>query len=387
MRLVHIIVGLEGGGAEHFLTRLLERLPPRFETSVISLSTIGVVGDRLRASGIKVSTLGMTRHSLAPATIFRLRDMLKEANPDVVQTWMYHADLLGGLVARWVGIPAIVWSIRHGDLSLQHTKLRTVMVARACAALSHRVPDRILCCANIARLNHVRFGYADDKIEVLPNGFDLSRFKPVSGMREKIRREVGVPDHVPIVASIGRFHPQKGHRILIEAAARLRGRRPPIHYVLVGAGLDDSNAALAGWLAEHGLQSSFSLLGIRDDVPQLLAAADALVLPSIGEEGFPNVVGEAMASGVPCIASDVGDAPFIIGDTGFIVPRGDAGALANTMERFLAMSAQERQSYGARARQRVTENFDMNAIIQRYAEFYDRVFENAVRMRTMETAQ
>ena len=366
---------------KRFLARLLERLPPRFETSVISLSTIGAIGERLRASGVSVSTLGMTRRSLAPGPIFRLRDMLKEAKPDIVQTWMYHADLLGGLAARWAGIPALVWSIRHSNLSVRHNRLRTVMIARACAALSRHVPDRILCCANVARLNHVRFGYADDKMEVLPNGFDLSRFKPAPEMRESVRREFGVPDNVPIVAMIGRFDVQKGHRILIDAAATLRERRPQIHYLLAGQDVDDSNAALARWLNERTLQSSVSLLGIREDIPRLLAAVDALVLPSIGE-GFPNVVGEAMASAVPCIASNVGDTPFLIGDTGFIVPPGDAGALANAMDRFLSMPERERQSYGARARQRVVENFEIGAIIWRYVEFYDRVLENAMRART-----
>ena len=382
MRLVHIITGLNVGGAESFLARLLERLPPRFETSVISLSTIGAIGERLRASGVNVATLGMTRRSLTPGPIFRLRDMLKEAKPDIVQTWMYHADLLGGLAARWAGIPALVWSIRHSNLSVRHHRLRTVMIARACAALSRHVPDRILCCANVARLIHVHFGYVDDKMEVLPNGFDLSRFKPAPEMRQSVTREFGVPDNVPIVAMIGRFDVQKGHRLLIDAAATLRERRPQIHYLMAGQDVDDSNAALARWVNEGKLQSSVSLLGIREDIPRLLAAVDALVLPSISGEAFPNVVGEAMASAVPCIASNVGDTPFIIGDTGFIVPPGDAGALANAMDRFLSMPERERQSYGVRARQRVVENFEIGAIISRYVEFYDRVLENAMRART-----
>jgi glycosyltransferase involved in cell wall biosynthesis len=387
MRLVHIITGLNVGGAESFLARLLMRLPPRFETSVISLSTIGAIGKQLRASGVNIATLGMTRRSLAPGPIFRLRDMLKEAKPDMVQTWMYHADFLGGLAARWAGIPALVWSIRQSNLSIRYLRLRTIMIARACAALSRHVPDRILCCSNVARLNHVDFGYADDKIEVLPNGFDLSRFKPAPEMRDSVRREFGVPDNFPIIAMIGRFDAQKGHRMLIDAAATLRARRPQIHYLMAGQDVDDSNAALARWINERALQSSVSLLGIREDIPRLLAAADALVLPSIFGEAFPNVVAEAMASAVPCIATNVGDTAFIIGDTGSVVPPGDAVALANAMDRFLSMPERERRSYGARARQRVVENFEIGAIILRYVEFYDRVLETAMRARGCETAQ
>jgi glycosyltransferase involved in cell wall biosynthesis len=386
MRLVHIITALDAGGAETFLARLLKGLPPRIETSVISLAPIGAIGERMRVSGVNVSTLGMTRRSLAPGPIFRLRDMLKEAKPDIVQTWMYHANLLGGLAARWAGIPALVWSIRQSNLSIRHNRLRTVMISRACAALSRHVPDRILCCANVARLNHVHFGYADDKMEVLPNGFDLSRFTPAPETRESVRREFGVPDNVFIIAMIGHFLVHKGHRILIDAAAILRERRPRIHYLLAGQDVDDSNAALARWLNERTLQSSVSLLGIREDIPRLLAAVDALVLPSINE-GFPNIVAEAMASAVPCIASNVGDTSFIIGDTGFVVPPGDAGALANAMDHFLSMPERERQSYGARARQRVVENFEIGAITSRYVEFYDRVLENAMRARSGEAVQ
>jgi glycosyltransferase involved in cell wall biosynthesis len=386
MRLVHIITALDAGGAETFLARLLKRLPPRFETSVISLSPIGAIGESMRASGVSVSTLGMTRRSLAPGPIFRLRDMLKEAKPDIVQTWMYHADLLGGLAARWAGSPALVWSIRHSNLSVEHNGLRTVLIARACSALSRYVPDRILCCAEVGRLIHVRLGYANDKMEVVPNGFDLSRFKPTPEMRESVRREFGVTDNVFIIAMIGRFHVQKGHHILIDAAAILRERGLQIHYLLAGEDIDDSNVTLARWLSERTLQSSFSLLGNHEDIPRLLAAVDAFVLPAICGEGFPNVVGEAMASAVPCIASNVGDVPFIIGDTGFIVPPGDAGALANAMDRFLSLPERERRSYGARARQRVVENFEIGAIISRYVEFYDRVLENAMRARTAQTA-
>jgi glycosyltransferase involved in cell wall biosynthesis len=381
MRLVHVISGLNVGGAENFLARLLERLPSRFQSSVISLSTGGVIGERLRASGVNVLTLGMTRHSLPHAAILRLRDMLKEASPDIVQTWMYHADLLGGLAARWAGVPALVWSIRHSNLSVHHNRLRTVMIARACAALSRHVPDRILCCANVAQRNHVQFGYAEEKMEVLPNGFDLSRFRPAAEVRQSVRREICIPDNVPAVAMLGRFDVQKGHRLLIDAAAMLRDRGVLVHYVLAGQGVDASNAQLVSWLNQRLLQSSMSLLGLREDVPRLLAAVDALVLPSIGE-GFPNVVGEAMASEVPCIASNIGDTPFLIGDTGLLVPPGDAGALANALEDFLAMPERERRSYGARARKRVVENFEIGAIIRRYAEFYDRVFENASRRRT-----
>jgi glycosyltransferase involved in cell wall biosynthesis len=254
------------------------------------------------------------------------------------------------------------------------------MIARACAMLSRHVPDRIPCCANVARLNHVHFGYADDKMEVMPNGFDLSRFKPAPEMRESVRREFGVPDNIPIVAMIGRFDVQKGHRMLIDAAATLRERRPQIHYLLAGQDVDDSCAALARWLNERKLQSSVFLLGIRENIPRLLPAVNALVLPSIGE-CFPHVVGGAMASAVPCIVSNVGDTPFLIGDTRFIVPPGHAGALANAMDRFLSMPERERQSYGVCARQRVMENFEIGAVITRYVEYYDRVLENAIRAR------
>ena len=254
------------------------------------------------------------------------------------------------------------------------------MIARACGALSRFVPDRIVCTANVARVNHVRFGYADRQMEVIRNGFDVSRFKPQPEMRESVRREFGLACNVPVFAILGRFHVQKGHRILIEAAAMLRERRPQIRYLLAGQDLDSGNTTLANWLNARDLQTSVHLLGVREDVPRLLAAADALVLPSVGE-AFPLVVGEAMASGTPCIASNVGDTAFLVGDTGFIVPPGDAHALANAMDRFLSIPVHERQYYGACARQRIIENFEIGAITKKYGELYDRVFESAAKAR------
>jgi glycosyltransferase involved in cell wall biosynthesis len=374
MRIVNIITATGFGGAENVLGDLLERLPPHYESSVISLTTIGDVGERLQARGIPVTALGMTRKSLGVQALFQLRKMLKEAQPDIVQTWMYHPDLLGGLAARLAGVPSLVWWIHHNKLSIEHNGLRTVMISRACAALSHYLPDRILCCANTALEEHVRIGYAASKMEVLPNGFDMSRFRPAPEMRAKVRSEIGVAPDAPLLAMIGRFDIQKGHRVLVDAAALLRKKRPDVHYLLAGADVDIGNTALASWLDEHGLRDSFTLLGERDDIPRLLAAVDALVLPSLSE-AFPLVVGEAMAVGVPCIASDVGDTRFLIGDTGLVVPPGDPEVLANAIDEFLSRPESDRQSCGVRARQRVLDNFEISRIIARYEDLCERLLD------------
>ena len=374
MRLLHIITGLNLGGAERFLFELLKGLPPRIESSVISLSDLGVIGDNIRTSGIPISSLGMKSRMSVRAPIQKLRDMIKEARPDIVQTWMYHADLLGGIAARWAGVSTVIWTIRHGALSFRHDKWRTIAVARICAALSSRIPNQIICCAESARATHVQFGYANDRMIVLRNGFDLSHSEQPEESYATVRRSLGVSTDVPLVTLVARFHPLKGHRILIDAAAKLHNRWPHVHYVLAGTGVDSANPTLAKWLQQHKLQSSFSLLGARNDIPRLLGGVDVLVAPSL-VEAFPNSVGEAMSHGVPCIVTDVGDAPYLVGDTGFVVPPANAQALADALEQFLLLPKATRRSLGLQAQRRIQENFGLDMVIRQYTEFYDRLYE------------
>jgi glycosyltransferase involved in cell wall biosynthesis len=209
---------------------------------------------------------------------------------------------------------------------------------------------------------------------VIPNGFDLARFQPDALRRSAVRAELGVGDDVPLVGLIGRFDPQKNHAGFFEAAGCLLRRLPMVHFVLAGKGIDEGNRALMRMVETAGVGHVTHLLGLRSDIPHLMAALDVLASSSYGE-AFPNVLGEAMASGVPCVVTDVGDSAYIVGDTGRVVLPGNMAGLAAAIEDLLTLPAAERAALGERARARVAEHFEIGRVVQQYERFYDDLIE------------
>lgn len=371
MRVLYIITGLATGGAETMLLKLLERLDrERYAPMVISLTTMGDIGPRIAALGIPVQALGMTSGLPSPSGFLRLLRVVKRFKPDIVHTWLYHADLLGGLAARLAGINAVCWGIRSSNLDPDKTHWSTRAVRRVCAVLSHVIPQRIFLNSETASRIHVELGYAAGKMVVVPNGFDLFRFKPDEGARLRIRAGLGCADDTLLVGMIGRFDPLKNHAGFFSAMAIVHRCLPQVHLVLAGKGVDRDNEELMRSIEGAGLVENTHLLGSRDDMPELMAALDVLACPSHAE-AFPNVVGEAMASGVPCVATDVGDCAYIIGDTGQVVPAGDMAGFAPGVAAMLKLSPAERASLGRRARERVASEFEIGRVVRRYQELYE----------------
>lgn len=373
MKIVHVISGLGTGGAETMLWKLVTSLDPgRWASEVVSLTGIGPVGVRLQQAGIPVRVLEMRPGVPDPRALLRLGRLLRRSAPDLVQTWMYHADLLGGLAARLAGSPPVIWGVRHSNLDPALNKSGTLWVARGCARLSRRLPRRILCCSEQARRVHVALGYDPSRMLVIPNGFDLQVYRPDREARLSVRRELGLRESVPLIGLVARFDPQKDHRNFIAAAGRLQAQMPQVHFLLCGRGVDGDNRSLGQWIGERQLADRMHLLGPRSDIPRITAALDIAVSSSAGE-GFPNVLGEAMACGVPCVATDVGDSALLIGDTGRIVPPSDAAALARAWRQMLELDPGQRRSLGRSARQRVEQHFSLPVIVGRYQRLYSEV--------------
>jgi glycosyltransferase involved in cell wall biosynthesis len=358
------------------LEKLVLALPAPTQVHVISLTTLGDVGPRLQAHRVDVHALGMQPGSPSPRAFWRLVLLLRRLRPDLVHTWMYHADLLGGLAARLAGIRAVMWGVRHSNLDPSANKPSTMAVMRLCALLSSWVPARIACNAERARQAHVQAGYDAAKMVVIPNGFDVRRFKPDALARDSVRAELGLAPDTALVGVIGRFDQQKNHRGFMQALAGLLQLRPDVHVLLAGHGIDAANAELAGWMAAAGVTPACHLLGRRDDVPRLMAALDVLALPSLGE-AFPNVLGESMACGVPCAVTDVGDAADIVGGLGRVVPPGDMPGLAVAMAGLLALSGAERQALALRSQAAVSERFALDVVARRYVAEYRSLLQRA----------
>ena len=371
-KIVHVITNLGPGGAEMMLYKLVAGMDPcRFENEVISMVDPGAASDPLRGRGVRVRNLGMSRTSPSPMALFQLIQWLRRLRPAVVQTWMYHADLIAGIAARYAGRPPVVWGIHNNNLERNLIKPRTFLVARACARLSGVVPTRIVCCSHAAQQLHSAFGYAADKIEIIPNGFDVNEFKPDPGARLSVRRELGLFPDTFIIGLTSRYHPLKDIPNFLDAAARLVARFSNVHFVFCGKGLTQENEELYSSLDAAGLLRNCHLLGVRGDMPRLLASFDIATNPSLSE-AFPLAVGEAMASGVPCVATNTGDSAQLIGDCGRIVPIRDPQALTEAWAELIS-SPDDRRRLGIAARRRIEKLYSLPAIVRRYEDLYVRI--------------
>jgi len=374
MKILHVITGLDVGGAETTLHRLATTMDPaRFACRVVSLVAPGEMGRRLAKEGVGVDSLGMRRGVPSPAGLARLAGMMRSFRPQVVQTWLYHADLLGWAsraLAFPVGArPRLVWNIRCAFMDLARYPRTTALTLRACAVLS-RFPDAVVTNSAAARDFHLGLGYAPRRFEVIPNGFDAERFRPDAEARLAVRTELGLGADDLVIGHAARFDPMKDHRTLLQAAGMAARELPGAVFVLAGRGVDRDNEDLAAWLAEAGLDSGrVRLLGERHDLERVMAALDLHVSSSVGES-LPNVVGEAMACGVPSVVTDVGDSAALVGDTGEVVPPGDVRALARAMVRMAGLGRVGRDALGLSARERVVAGFSPAAAARRYEALY-----------------
>jgi len=366
---VHIIIGLNVGGAELMLKRLAEGLSEKhgMQHSVISLTELGPIGKQLQEAGISVSALGMKSAISLPSTFFKLRSELQKQKPDIVQTWMYHADFLGGITAKSLGIGNIVWGIRTTNVTLGRSKL-TVKLRKLCALLSYSVPKVIICAADAGRIVHEQTGYDPSKMKVISNGFDLDSLRVEPEQRDILRAECGFTDSEMVIGSVGRFNTVKNQKLFIEAAALLVPNHPNIRFLMVGRDNNWHNDELVSWIKNNNLENKFVLLGERSDVPTCLAAMDIFCLHS-KTEGFPNVLGEAMASGLPCVTTDVGDAKILLGSTGEIVSL-SALSVSKAVSHLLNLDKQDLIKMGVFARQRLEDNYSLSEIIQQYNDTY-----------------
>ncbi len=367
---LHIITGLATGGAELSLLKLLEGSAElRAGARVVSLRDLGTVGPRLAALGIPVEAAGIRGSFPTPAAALRLRRLVRATRPALLQGWMYHGNLAALAARRWLGggLP-LVWNVRHSVYSLAAEKPMTARLIRLGARLSRRA-DRIIYNSRLAARQHEAIGYDASRTIVIPNGFDTARFAPCAHHRSPVRAELGLPPDAPLIGLIGRYHPMKDHATFLRAVALVRARCPGVHAVMAGPDVTPENPELRVLIESLGIGGCVHAIGEVSDTARLTAALDLLCLSS-SSEGFPNVVGEGMSSGVPCVVTDVGDAAWIVGDTGVVVPPRDPEALAQGLGSLLAAPAATRLELGRRARQRIEARFTLPAIARQYLDLY-----------------
>jgi glycosyltransferase involved in cell wall biosynthesis len=366
IRVLHLITTLDTGGAQTMLYNIVSGARDGFAHHVVSLLDGGAQIEPLGALGVAVETLGATRGEMGIAPVARFARVVRRVKPDIVQTWLYHADLLG-LMARPLCGARVVWNVRSSTHNGLHSRL-----TRLCARLSSW-PDAVVVNSEAGRRVHREIGYRPRQWRLIPNGFDLEAFRPDPHARDEVRREIGVPAGALLVGLIGRFDPHKDHATFFAAAAEFAGRDPSVHFLLAGEDVVPGNTLLTGAMTPL-VKERVHLLGERRDIARLTAALDLATCTSISE-GFPNVVGEAMACGVPCVGTDVGDMRAIIGDPALVVPPRDARAIAAAWARLIDLGADERARMGRALRERIAAHYSREAVVHEYTNLYSSLTE------------
>jgi glycosyltransferase involved in cell wall biosynthesis len=369
IRVVHLINDLDVGGAEVMLARLVEASNPEIlENIVVSLKSGGIVADRIAAR--KIPVIGLDTHPghPSPRGLIRAVRVLKQLRPAVLQTWLYHSDLIGLAAGTLARVPKIVWNVRCSALDPADHGPTLFLQLRTLAAAS-RWPSAIVCNSFSGRREHERLGYKPRRWAVISNGLDILECAPNRRARADVRRDLALAESVFLVGLVARLHPMKDHETFLKAAALIHAQAPDVHFIVAGRGVPES-VALKTLVANLGVGTSLHILGEQNDVPRLLAALDIAVSSSSDSEGFPNVVLEAMACATPCVVTDTGDSALVVGNTGRVVPPKDTVALSRAVLELLRMNPEERRALGERARGRVTSEFSLAVISRQYQDLY-----------------
>jgi glycosyltransferase involved in cell wall biosynthesis len=365
MKVLHVITGLGNGGAEAVLYNLCKF--DRANTHVvISLMSKGKYGPLLEEVGATVISLNAKPGRVPFAAVFWLVRFMRSARPDVVQTWMLHADCIGGIAARIAGIRRVYWGVHHTTFDTS-TPIQTKCVFVLNGMLSHVIPRKIICCSAASLKHLARSWYNSKKLLCVQNGYDVERFKPDPGRNRQYLQSTTL-EQLPVLCVIGRFHPQKDHATLFHALATVKNMGYRFLCRCVGQGVDNHNRELTTLLANLKLDTDVVLEGPSSNVPDVLLSSDILVFSSSFGEAFPNVLNEAMACAVPCVTTDVGDAALIVGETGWVAPPRNPDLLATQIINALIefKRSDEFQQRRERARDRIVRNFTIDRMIRNY---------------------
>ena len=373
IRLCFLIRMLDCGGAERQLAELVGGLDKsRFEVTVLTFYPDGMFWSAVeRTPDVELVCLGKTGRWDIARFVARLVGFLRRRRPDIVHGYMGIANELAWLGGRAAGA-RVVCGVRASDMDLDRYDWSFRASMRMSALLSRRV-DLVIANSHAGVEHHLRHGFSRRNITVVPNGIDTDRFRPRPEARQRLRQRWGVQDSEFLIGQVGRRDPMKDHDNFFEAMVGLADRHPHVRVACVGDRAPGAGEPLAGSRAARALGARLRWEPARADVEHVLPALDALVLSSAYGEGFPNVVGEAMAAEVPCVVTDVGDAARLLDDRERTVPPRDPARLTDACEQLLVRTDVDRRRLAASDRRRIEAHFTTAHLVQRTTALLERV--------------
>ncbi len=371
---LHIISGLKIGGAENALYRLVTNFEnDNYTHRIISLTSGGSLLKQFEEAKVEVAQFDFKKNPFKQ--FWKLFIYIKSIKPDIVNTWMYHANIIGGIAARFAGIKKIIWGLRTTDAN-KGSKILTKAIRRIGGFLSYLIPKTIICVADAAKKSHMKIGYSEKKMIIINNGFDIYDLQFRDKSRQQLRSELGYnPSHV-VIGSVGRFNKAKDHRNFIRAAGIAAKKNSNIRFLIIGKGISKKNQELFNWIKSENIQNKVNLMEERTDIPICLSSMDIFCLHS-SREGFPNALAEAMLVGLPCVSTNVGDVNLLLNDIGVIVKKEDPFSLAKGILKLVSLTPDEREIIASRSRNKISKNFSIEAICNQYESAYSSVLNGS----------
>ncbi len=377
MRVIHIITGLGDGGAEHALFKIC-KYDNKNKHFVISLKGSGKYFSLLKKLGIKVYCLNFKFYSINKLII--LINLIRFLKPDIVQTWLVHADFIGSIAARIAGIKNILWNVRYSNIEIGKAKITTILIIRILSMLSYLLPKTIIVVSKRAQKIYETIGYNKKLLKFIPNGYDLSILKIKKNKKLNFQQKFKIRKKVPILGNVARYDPQKDHLNLLKALSIIKLRNINFICVLIGTNMNLKNLSLLSDIKKLKLNDHVKLLGQNENISNVMNAIDIHILSSSYGEGFPNVVAESMACGTPCIVTDVGDSALIVGKTGWVVPPKESNKLAKAIERAInEKSSKKWTKRSNKARLRIKDKFSIGKMLKLYNKEWIKVYKKNVK--------
>lgn len=367
MKILYVVTSLDRGGAENSLKAIASCLNASNEIYIFCLTKEGVVSNEMKAMGLDIFCLNMLNVFSLLSTIKILKNKIKEINPDIVHTWLYHADLIGGIASRLAGINNVVWCVR--TTKLKQGAYSTVLVRTVLSVFSYFIPKKIVCVAESSLKFHRKLGYAGNKLLVIGNGFLVPSLVVEPKNNMNFLAELNINPYDIIIGSVGRFSSDKGQDLFVKAAGLLLKKNGNLKFMIVGRGNHSGNQELVELIESTGFPSNFILLGEQSNVGELYSVMDVFCLHS-RTEGFPNVLGEAMMYQKPCVVTRAGDAEHILGGTGVVVDGFEPEDIANALSTMLDYSDDQRIALGCEARARIINEFSFDSVVVKYTNLY-----------------
>ena len=371
MKIVHIVTGLGDGGAEHTLFKICKH-DIKNNHIVISFKRYGKYFSLLNKLGIKVYCLNASFFSIHK--FFFLIKLLQSLKPDIVQTWLVHADFIGSIAARLAGIKKILWNVRYSNIEIDKSKLTTILIIKTLAKLSYIIPEIIVINSKKAKKIYESKGYDKRKLKFIPNGYDLSNLKGSEVQKIDFQKKIKIKKQIPLIGYVARYDPLKDHLNLLNALSLIRLKGKDFFCILVGSNIN-KNKILINEIKKLKLNNCVRLLGPVKNVSKVMNLLDIHVQSS-ASEGFPNVVAEAMVHKTPCVVTNVGDSSYIVGKTGWVVPPNDSVKLAKAIEAaFNEIGTKNWNKKCNEARVRIKQKFSLSKMIKSYNKVWIKVFK------------